>query len=106
MSQVCSNPARKKVRGFIKCSTKENTPFQLVEADLKGPLPKARNGYNNILVLMDPTTKFVEMLPVTDQQSASVCKMLKDWISRYGILMRLHTDNGPCFVSEMIEFMQ
>ncbi len=82
---------------------KENRPFQLVEADLKGPLPKARYGYNNILVLMDPTTKFAEMHPVADQQSTTVCKKLKDWISRYGIPIRLHTDNGPCFVSEMME---
>lgn len=82
---------------------KERRPFQLVEADLKGPLPKAKNGYNNILVLMDPTTKFAEMHPITDQQSASVCKKLKDWISRYGIPKRLHSDNGPCFTSEVMQ---
>ena len=82
---------------------KESRPFQLVKTDLKGPLPKARNGFNNILVIMDPATKFAEMHPITDQQSASVCKKLKDWVSRYGIPKRLHSDNGPCFDSEVMQ---
>lgn len=82
---------------------KESRPFQLVETDLKGPLPKAKHGYNNILVIMDPATKFAEMHPITDQQSASVCRKLKDWISRYGIPKRLHSGNGPCFTSEVMQ---
>ena len=52
---------------------------------------------------MDPATKYAEMHPITDQQSALVCKKLKDWISRYGIPKCLHSGNRPCFASEVMQ---
>ena len=92
-----------KGKATLHTRPKESRPFELLEADIKGPVPKAKNGYNNILVLTDPTTKFAELHPITNQQSSSVCKKLKAWISRYGIPKRLHSDNGPCFISEDLD---
>ena len=35
--------------------------FALIEVDLKGPLPRTKEDYDNIVVIADPTTKYVEM---------------------------------------------
>ena len=39
------------------------------------------------------------MHPIRGQTSEVVCRVIKEWISRYGLPKKLHSDNGPCFVS-------
>ena len=73
--------------------------FALIEVDLKGSLPRTKEGYDNIVVIADPTTKYAEMHSILGQTSEVVCRVIKGWISRYGLLKKLHSDNGPCFVS-------
>lgn len=82
---------------------KETKPFALIEVDLKGPLPKTREGYDNIVVITDPCTKYSEMHPIRGQTSEAVCRTLRGWISRYGLPNKVHSDNGPCFISATFE---
>ena len=53
--------------------------------DLKGPLPRTKEGYDNIIVIADPTTKYAEMHSILGQTSEVVCRVTKGWISRYGL---------------------
>ena len=39
------------------------------------------------------------MCPLRDQETDQVCRELKKWIGRYGVPLKLHSDNGPCFIS-------
>ncbi|CAB4015791.1 Retrovirus-related Pol poly from transposon 412 [Paramuricea clavata] len=82
---------------------KEEKPFALIEVDLKGPLPRTKEGFDNIVVITDPCTKYAEMHPIRRQTSQVVCKTLMGWISRYGLPNKVHSDNGPCFISETFE---
>ncbi|CAB3998885.1 Transposon Ty3-G Gag-Pol poly [Paramuricea clavata] len=82
---------------------KEEKPFALIEVDLKGPLPRTKEGFDNIVVITDPCTKYAEMHPIRGQTSQVVCKTLMGWISRYGLPNKVHSDNGPCFISETFE---
>jgi hypothetical protein len=82
---------------------KEEKPFVLIEVDLKGPSPRTNEGFDNIVVITDPCTKYAEMHPIRGQTSQVVCKTLMGWISRYGLPNKVHSDNGPCFISETFE---
>ena len=78
---------------------REMKQFALIEADLKGPLPRTKECYDNIVVITDPTTKYWEMHPIRRQTSEMVCRIIKCWISRYDLPKKLHSDNGTCFIS-------
>ena len=78
---------------------REVKQFALIEVDLKGTLPRTKEGYDNIVVMADPTTKYAEMHPIRGETSEVVCRVIKGWISRYGLPKKLHSDNGQCFVS-------
>ena len=82
---------------FIRPSATE--PFVHIETDIKGPVPRSRFGYNSILVIEDRFSKFAEMCPLRDQGTDQVCRELRKWIGRYGVSLKLHSDNGPRFIS-------
>jgi hypothetical protein len=82
---------------------KEEKPFVLIEVDLKGPSPRTNEGFDNIVVITNPCTKYAEMHPIREQNSQVVCKTLMGWISRYGLPNKVHSDNGTCFISETFE---
>ena len=74
-------------------------PFVHIETDIKGPVPRSRFGYNSILLREDRLSKFAEMCPLRDQGTDQVCRELRKWIGRYGVPLKLHSGNGPCFIS-------
>ena len=74
-------------------------PFVHIETDIKGPVPRSRFGYNSILVIEDRLSEFAEMCPLRDHGTDQVCPELKKWIERYGVPLKLRSDNGPCFIS-------
>ena len=74
-------------------------PFVHIETDIKGPVPRSRFGYNSILVIEDRFSEFAEICPLRDHGTDQVCRELKTWIGRYGVPLKLHSDNGPCFIS-------
>ena len=78
---------------------REVKQFALREVDLKGPLPRTKEDYDNMVVIADPTTKYVEMHLIRGQTSEVVCRVLKGWISCYGLPKKLHSNNRPCFVT-------
>ena len=47
----------------------------------------------------DRLSKFAEMCPLRDQGTDQVCQELKKWIERYGVPLKLHSDNATCFIS-------
>ncbi|GFV27486.1 retrovirus-related Pol polyprotein from transposon 412 [Trichonephila clavipes] len=68
--------------------------------DILGPLPRSSNGNNNILVVMDYFTKWPEAYPISDQETSTVAEVLvQHWISRFGVSLQLHSDQGRNFDS-------
>lgn len=103
--RVCSiskNPPKKAEAELHPIKT--SRPFQIVAADIVGPLPMTPGGHSYILVLIDLFTKWVELAPLKDQTTASTTSaILNLWISRYGVPERVHTDQGSNFVSSSFE---
>ncbi|GBM55011.1 Retrovirus-related Pol polyprotein from transposon 412 [Araneus ventricosus] len=70
--------------------------------DILGPLPVTTNGNRYVLVLMDYFTKWQEEIPIPDQEASTVAKeLVLTWISRYGVPMILHSDQGTNFNSSL-----
>ena len=77
-------------------------PLELVFLDFVG-LNKASNGRDSVLVITDAYTKLAKAVPTRNQLAVTVAKILmNDWIFCYGIPLRIHTDLGRNFQSEVV----
>ncbi|PIK49900.1 hypothetical protein BSL78_13222 [Apostichopus japonicus] len=69
-------------------------------------LEKSSSGYENVLLLTDIFTKFTQVIPTRDQRAEMVAKVLvKDWFVRFGVPLRLHSDQGRNFKSSVIRHL-
>ena len=73
-------------------------PWERLGVDITGPHPRSRRGNVYILTVMDYFTKFVEAIPMTNQEATTVAKALVDnVIVRYGAPLQILTDQGTNF---------
>ncbi|GFV74732.1 hypothetical protein TNCV_1039701 [Trichonephila clavipes] len=90
---------RKRTRGRLQLYN-VGAPFKRIAFDILGPLPRSSDGNNNILVAMDYFTKWPEAYPIPDQEASTVAEVLvQHWISRSGVPLQLHSDQGRNFDS-------
>ena len=76
-----------------------DTPGQLYNLDIAGPF---FNGHY-LVVLIDATSNFPEVLDTKDITSSKIIKWLRTVWSRVGLPAGVITDNGPQFVSTEFE---
>jgi len=80
------------------------TPFEVVAMDIFGPLPKTRRNNTHILVLIDHHTRWIECQAMTEPTARKVAEILfQRWISRWGVMRVLLTDNGPQFTASVLK---
>jgi len=80
------------------------TPFEVVAMDIFGPLPKTRRSNTHILVMVDHHTRWVECHAMTEPTARKVSEVLfQKWISRWGVMRVLLTDNGPQFTASVLK---
>ena len=80
--------------------------FESISIDLFGPLPETREGMKWIFIVEDCTSKWVELFPLKEA-TAKECALtlLNEVFLRYGLPRRLISDNGPQFVSAVMQQM-
>ncbi|KFD63758.1 hypothetical protein M514_24111 [Trichuris suis] len=78
------------------------TPAVCIAAhvDLVGPLPCSR-GYQYIFTIVDRYTRYPEAIPLKDATATECARALLSWISRFGICLRLTSDRGRQFISDV-----
>lgn len=77
-------------------------PWHRIHIDFAGPVNRQM-----ILVLVDASTKWPEVIPVSSTTSASTIEELRSIFARFGLPVELVSDNGPQFTSsEFQEFME
>ncbi|GFW68793.1 retrovirus-related Pol polyprotein from transposon 412 [Trichonephila clavipes] len=93
-------------KGARKCTRERmqlynmGASFERISFDILGPLPRSSDGNNNILVVMDYFTKWPEVYPIPDQEASNIAEVLvQHWISRYGVPLQLHSNQGRNFDS-------
>lgn len=69
---------------------------ELVSIDLYGPLPRSRNGYNYVLVVMDVFSKHTALYSIKNQKADTVVRCLEeDYLPQRGFTPRtILTDCG------------
>ena len=78
-------------------------PLELLFLDFS-LLEKSSDGKENVLVMTDAYTKFAQAVPTKDQKASTVAKVLvKEWFQKYGVVQRLHSDQGRNFESEVVK---
>ena len=72
--------------------------FSHVHLDIVGPLTTSSQGQNYLLTMMDRTTSWPEVVPMTDI-SAQRCvdEFVSMWVARGGVPARVTTDRGTQF---------
>ncbi|GFU94883.1 retrovirus-related Pol polyprotein from transposon 412 [Trichonephila clavipes] len=92
---------RKRTRGRLQLYN-VGAPFERIAFDILGPLPRSSDDNNNILVVMDYFIKWTEAYPIPDQEASTVAEVsVQHWISRFGVTLQQHSDQGRNFDSEV-----
>ena len=77
-------------------------PMERVCVDIVGPFPTSSRGHKYGLVVTDCFTKFVEIYPMENQEASTVARiMTREFFSRYGVPIFLHSDQGTQFESKL-----
>ena len=79
-------------------------PFEWVSVDHTGPLPRTAAGNRYILVFSCHFSKWVECIAVPTMEASLVAEVLVcDVVCRYGVPLRLHSDQGRSFEAAVIQ---
>jgi hypothetical protein len=81
-------------------------PLQRVAIDILGPLPLTTRGNKYLLVMGDYFTKWVEALPLPNQEAETVADaLIQQVFSRLGVPQELHSDQGRNFESRVFKLV-
>ena len=80
-------------------------PFEVLEIDFVGPLPKSMSGNEHILVCTDGAgTRWVEAWAVAEASAETVAQLIVEEICcRYGCPKKIHSDRGAAFLSALCD---
>ena len=78
-------------------------PMQVIAVDITGPFPESEAGNTYVLVVGDYFTKWMEAIPIPDQEATTVAAKLVDEVyCRFSPLEQLHSDQGRQFESNLV----
>ncbi|GFY12772.1 retrovirus-related Pol polyprotein from transposon 412 [Trichonephila clavipes] len=82
-----------------------NYPNEIVTLDLLGPYPVSRVRRNRyVLVITDNFSKWAEIIPLIKASARVIAdNFFNNYISRFGAPIKLISDNGPQFISDIFE---
>ena len=101
---VCQS--RKHPRSHQRAPLQNNkiprNPWEVLQVDIKGPLPATEAGNRYIICFTDVLSKWVEAVPSTNIETATVAKaLLSSVVLRHGTPQIVHSDQGRQFESEL-----
>lgn len=106
-TKTCIECQRSKVQRHTQSQLGTYSPvdrFEHINIDLVGPLPTSPDGFRYCLTIIDRRTGWVEACPTRDICGTTVAKVLfEQWISRYGCPVKLTSDQGRQFESQIFQ---
>ena len=83
---------------------KATRPWEVISADLMGPLPRSKAGNSFILVVTDYLSKFALVFPLRRSSAELVVRKLEeDVFLLFGVPRVLIVDNGPQFRGKQLQ---
>ena len=81
-------------------------PWERIAIDVAGPFPETDDGNKYIIVVQDYFSKWPEVFATPNQEARTVAmKLVQEVISRYGVPMEIHSDQGRNFESSLFQEM-
>ena len=102
---VCSanmNP-KKRLQAALK-DYRVGAPIDRIGIDVLGPLPTSNQGNSYLLVVGDYFTRWIKAYPMPNQRAETTAhKLVHEFISRFGIPLEIHSDQGRNFESQLFQ---
>ena len=76
-------------------------PFDRVQIDCVGPLPRTKSGNKFLLTIMCTATRFPEAIPLRSITAPAVVKALVKFFSTFGLPRKVQSDQGSNFMSRV-----
>ena len=75
----------------------------MVGLDILSGLPRTSDGNKHLLVVVDHFSRWCEVYPLKDMSASSVASVfVNEFVARFGVPSRIHSDQGGCFVGELL----
>ena len=71
--------------------------------DLVGPLCRTHRGNRFIVIICDYSTRYPEAIPLSNTEAVRIARELVGVFARVGIPDEIHTDQGPNFMSSLLQ---
>lgn len=79
-----------------------NRPNEVLDIDFSF-LEPSRDEHEQVLVITDVFSEFIQVIPTQDQRAFTVASIfIKEWFYQFGVPARLHSDQGKCFESVIV----
>lgn len=79
------------------------TRFEHINVDIVGPLPPS-NDYRYLVTIIDRFTRWPEAIPIRNISAETVAvAIINGWIQRFGTPLKISTDQGTQFQSELFK---
>ena len=83
---------------------KASFPFDRVAIDISGPFLTTSKGYRYIMAVIDYFSKHTILISLKNMTAEYVAKkFIQHWVSYFGIPLRLHSDRGTNFKSQVFK---
>jgi transposase InsO family protein len=105
MVKSCPRCIRRKSPAGVSSLVKiESThPMELICLDYL-TLETSKGGFEHILVITDHFSRYAQAFPTTNETARTTARVLfEKFIVHYGFPSRIHSDQGPCFESQIIK---
>ena len=83
-----------------------NASFERIAMNVADPFPYSQLGNKYVSVVMDNFSKWLKVYVIPKQGAGTVADVfINNWVSRYGVPIELHSDQGRNFESALIQEM-
>lgn len=98
---IIHNKKLGKREGFLNCIDKGEVPLHTLHIDHLGPMDATSKLYKHIFAAVDAFSKFVWLFPTKSTGAEEVVKNLKIWSDVFGYPLRIISDKGSAFTSNI-----
>lgn len=97
--QLTGKPNQKIPVALLQPIPAISKPFEYLQIDCVGPLPRSKSGHLYLLTVMCLSTRYPAVYPVRSINTKSILKALTAFMSTFGIPRVIQSDQGSNFMS-------